>query len=154
MTPTITPYRDHDAATVEALLRAAFGQQAEADLVVALRRDGAMAAEWLAMAEDRIVGYLALSRMDAPDGWLCLAPLAVQPERQGQGIAMALLRHVVDTAQRPVVVLGEPALYEKAGFSTQHAQRLTSPYPLSHTLLLHPGDDTPAETLIYPAAFG
>ena len=154
MTPTITPYRDHDAATVEALLRAAFGQQAEADLVEALRRDGAMAAEWLALAEDRVVGHVALSHMRAPEGWLCLAPLAVQPERQGQGIGSAVLHHVVRHVDATVVVLGEPSLYARAGFSKQRAQDLASPYPLSHTLILRPGDDRPTETLLYPAAFG
>ena len=61
---------------------------------------------------------------------------------------------MVETATDPVVVLGDPSLYSRVGFSKDRAQGLTSPYPLSHTLLLRPGDDIPTDTLIYPAAFG
>ncbi|CAM4346978.1 GNAT family N-acetyltransferase [Palleronia rufa] len=152
---SIESYRDHDAAATEALLRAAFAGQAEADLVFALRRGGAMAAERVAVMGGRSVGYLALSRMRGPKGWLCLAPVAVQPEWQGRGTGLSLLRDAAQVAGgATVVVLGEPAFYTRAGFSSARAERLASPYPLSHTLILRPGTDRPRETLVYPEAFG
>ena len=152
---SIESYRDHAAAATEALLRAAFAGQAEADLVFSLRREGAMAAERVAVMGGRSVGYLALSRMRGPKGWLCLAPVAVQPEWQGRGTGLSLLRDAAQGAGgATVVVLGEPAFYTKAGFSSARAARLASPYPLSHTLSLRPGTDRPRETLVYPEAFG
>ncbi|MES2665809.1 MAG: N-acetyltransferase [Pseudomonadota bacterium] len=59
----------------------------------------------------------------------------------------------VVTEPPTLVVLGRPAFYTRAGFSQIRAARLTSPYPLEHTLIARPGADVPEETLIYPAAF-
>ena len=54
---------------------------------------------------------------------------------------------------RTLVVLGEPAFYERCTFSRSRAARLRSAYPLSHLMIARPGDDIPEETLIYPEAF-
>ena len=145
----------HDAAAVEALLRAAFDGQDEADLVVALRRAGAIFGEWVAVMGSEVVGHVALSRMVAPEGWLCLAPLAVQPERQGQGIGTALARRAASEAgAATAVVLGEPGFYARAGFDTARAAALRAPYPLEYLSILRPGDDVPQARLVYPEAFG
>jgi putative acetyltransferase len=37
----------------------------------------------------KIGGYFALSRMQGPEGWACLAPMAVRPEWQGGKLAEA-----------------------------------------------------------------
>ena len=42
-----------------------------------------------------------------------------------------------------IVVLGKLSLYERGGFSAQRAGNLTSPYPVSHTMLAGPKDDAP-----------
>jgi putative acetyltransferase len=52
-----------------------------------------------------------------------------------------------------IVVLGKPSFYGRCGFSLARAQKLQSPYPLSHTLILKRGVDVPEERLIYPLAF-
>ncbi len=52
-----------------------------------------------------------------------------------------------------LVVLGKPSFYARAGFSLERAARLTSPYPISHTLIARAGDDVPKRQLIYPPAF-
>lgn len=73
--------RDYDE--VDALLRAAFETDDEARLVRLLRQSGDM---WLEMKKPvggRIGGYYAISRMRSPEGWGCLAPVAVLPEFQG-----------------------------------------------------------------------
>ncbi|MDC0658156.1 N-acetyltransferase [Leisingera sp. SS27] len=72
---------------VEALLLAAFPTDAEARLVRQLRADGDMLAEFQKPWDGRIGGYYALSRMQAPAGWACLAPMAVRPEWQGGRLA-------------------------------------------------------------------
>ncbi|WP_122074045.1 GNAT family N-acetyltransferase [Pseudophaeobacter sp. EL27] len=172
---------------VEALLKAAFPTDAEARLVRRLRADGDMLGEFQKPWEGKIGGYFALSRMQGPKGWACLAPMAVRPEWQGGKLAednpnmevggprdelyrgswrfgSRMLRELADqyegAAGEPVshlpeaiVVLGEPSFYGRYGFSQARAQNLTSPYPLSHTLILKCGVDLPEEKLVYPAAF-
>jgi putative acetyltransferase len=72
---------------VDALLRAAFPTDAEARLVRMLRADGDMLYEFQKPWDGKIGGYFALSRMQAPAGWACLAPVAVRPEWQGGKLA-------------------------------------------------------------------
>jgi putative acetyltransferase len=72
---------------VEALLRAAFPTDAEARLVRQLRADGDMLFEARKSWDGKIGGYYALSRMQSPEGWACLAPMAVRPEWQGGRLA-------------------------------------------------------------------
>ncbi len=160
------------AAEVDALLKASFEGDEEVQLVHRLRQDGDMAQEMVLSVEGRIAGYAALSRMRQPEGWLCLAPVAVWPEFQrgaaapaGQGkkdwqIGRRLVSDLVAATKHPefggnpaIVVLGQPEFYEKCGFSRARAARLKSPYPVEYTLLAAPGSDVPAETLVYPAAF-
>jgi len=72
---------------VDALLKAAFPTDSEARLVRQLRADGDMLHEFQKPWMGKIGGYLALSRMQAPEGWACLAPMAVRPEWQGGRLA-------------------------------------------------------------------
>ncbi|KIC35538.1 GNAT family N-acetyltransferase [Leisingera sp. ANG-M7] len=75
---------------VEELLLAAFPTDAEARLVRQLRADGDMLYECRKPWEGKIGGYYALSRMQAPAGWACLAPMAVRPEWQDGKLADSL----------------------------------------------------------------
>ena len=161
---------------IDDLLVAAFETPAEAKLVRQLRKDGAMAVELVTPWEGKIGAYIALSRMQAPDGWLCLAPMAVRPEWQDGALAPSLgqerhfrfgsrlLRQLALAyesglfAKRfgkdvSIVVLGKPSFYQRAGFNLDRAQNLTSPYPLEYTLILRHGEDAPEVTLVYPLAF-
>ncbi len=147
-----------DVATVRAMLCAAFDTEDEADLVEALRASGDMEYEWVLDGPEGPVAYAALSRMRAPEGWLCLAPVAVWPAAQGQGHGLRLMQKIVHWASaapdaRRIVVLGSVPFYEKAGFSNARAARLETPYPVAHTLYLGPGNDCPSARLVYPAAF-
>ena len=78
--------RPGEAEEVDALLRAAFPGPEEAELVRALRRDGAMMWEFVQPWAGRIGAYAAISRMVEPAGWGCLAPVAVWPDWQ-RGLA-------------------------------------------------------------------
>ncbi len=141
---------------VEALLNAAFRGDDEARLVRALRKAGDMAGESVVAQDGEIVGYLALSSFQSPRGWLCLAPVAVRSDHQGRGMGRRMCGMVSEWARiagQRVVVLGEPGFYERAGFSRARAARLTSPYPIAHTMLAGPGEDVPKGELIYPRAF-
>ena len=72
---------------MDRLLKAAFPTDAEARLVRQLRADGNMLFESRKPWDGKIGGYYALSRMQAPEGWACLAPMAVRPEWQGGRLA-------------------------------------------------------------------
>ncbi|MGY3437772.1 MULTISPECIES: GNAT family N-acetyltransferase [unclassified Marinovum] len=142
---------------VDALLRAAFGGEDEVRLVAKLRKAGAIAGESVLPGPEGPVGYFALSSMVAPKGWLCLAPVAVDPAWQGKGYGRRMVRMLVGwagAAQQTVVVLGDPAFYTACGFSQPRAASLTSPYPVEQTSILRPGSDVPSDTLTYPPAFG
>lgn len=146
-----------DLPAIDVLLAQAFGGTAELALVHALRRAGQMRGEQVIPLDDGLIGYYALSAMVAPQGWLCLAPVAIAPDwqRRGHGRRMvAQLAAWADRTKTPVVVLGPPAFYAAAGFSGAAAARLTSPYPLDHTLLAGSGAQAPQAALRYPVAFG
>jgi len=105
-----------------ALLRQAFpGSTYEVQLVENLHQNGKPMHEWVCIHVNAVVAYIAFTR--AYNGKaLCglhLAPLAVKPEFQKQGIGSELLRfalrqEVVKTDT--IFVLGDPRLYRKFGF--------------------------------------
>ena len=148
--------RRGEEPAVAALLERAFGGQAEARLVDRLRRAGDIAGETVLPSGDGIVGYYAISMMRRPKHWLCLAPVAIDPDWQGMGHGRRMIGLVSEWARLSgcyVVVLGQPGFYARAGFSLARAAKLTSPYPVTNTLLAGPGADVPEQTLIYPKAF-
>lgn len=142
-----------DDSAIDDLLIAAFAGIEEARLVGLLRDEGAMLAELVA-EDDGLVGYAALSRMKAPEGWLALAPVAVLPTRQRTGIAAQIIRALLFDAPSPVVVLGKPSYYKRFGFSVSSACDLRSAYPLAYTSFYPADTPVPSGTeLIYPRAF-
>ncbi|MFD1159183.1 GNAT family N-acetyltransferase [Roseovarius aestuarii] len=148
--------RRGEEAAVDALLRLAFEGDDEVRLVHALRKNREIAGEMVLPSDGEIVGYYALSTFVEPKGWLCLAPVAIHPKLQRQHNRQRMLGLLTAWARITgtyVVVLGQPEFYSRCGFSNARAARLTSPYPITHTLLVGPGDDVPEETLIYPKAF-
>ncbi|MFK7754527.1 MAG: GNAT family N-acetyltransferase [Sedimentitalea sp.] len=141
---------------VSALLSAAFKGDDEVQLVKDLRRAGDMMGEQVMTVEDKVIAYAGLCRMVAPANWLCLAPVAVDPEWQGRRIGRRMVGLIAEWARISgtyVVVLGQPLFYNSAGFSTTRASQLTSPYPIDHTALAGPGGDMPKQTLVYAKAF-
>lgn len=77
--------------------------------------------EWVCVQRQAVIAYICFSRaFHGKDVCgLHLAPLAVQPQMQGQGIGSELLRFALrrePIATQPIFVLGEPAFYQKFGF--------------------------------------
>jgi putative acetyltransferase len=150
------PMRVGEEDAVEALLLAAFPGPEEAGLVRGLRARGEIVAEWVLPWQDGLVGYLALSRMVAPTGWLALAPVAVAPDWQRKGWGTRLVSGVMRLMAikgETTVVLGNPDFYGRCGFSHARAAQLTGPYPVKFLSLARPGHDIPAEALVYSPAF-
>lgn len=141
---------------VDALIAAAFDGTAEVALVHKLRKAKLIAGEQVMTMGDSIVGYYALSYLVKPKGWLSLAPVAIAPDVQRRGYGKRMIGMLTEWARltgTPVVVLGQQAFYEQAGFSNAAAENLTSPYPAEHMGLIG-ATGAPAQTLVYPPAFG
>jgi putative acetyltransferase len=130
--------RPGDAGAVRAVEVAAFGQPDEAELVDALRDSGDAVLSVVAEEHDRIIGHVLFSRLriHIDNGEvvpaLALAPMAVVPERQRQGIGSALLTAALHECrargERIVIVLGHVDFYPRFGFSHDRAARLDSEF--------------------------
>jgi putative acetyltransferase len=115
----------------------AFGQDAEARLVDALREGGYLRVSLVAEQAGRVIGHILLSDLPIITEAgavlaLALAPMAVLPECQNQGIGSALVRRGLEFCKeqghRIVVVLGHPQFYPRFGFSSKLASALASPF--------------------------
>lgn len=109
-------------AKVYALLRRAFPcGEYEANLVQALHSQNKVAHEWVAIHTNKVIAYLAFT--PAYHGHevcgLHLAPMAVAPDFQKQGVGSELLRFAL--RQEPIkgqtlFVLGKSGFYQRFGF--------------------------------------
>ncbi|MBY0528511.1 MAG: N-acetyltransferase [Gemmataceae bacterium] len=133
----IRPETDADHDAIREVNRRAFGQDAEARLVEALRLGGHVCTSLVALHAGRVVGHILFSDLpivtrtgNVPA--VALAPMAVLPAFQKQGIGSALVRQGLEACrgqgQQVVVVLGHPHFYPRFGFSSELATRLESPY--------------------------
>jgi putative acetyltransferase len=131
----IRPEEPGDWSAVHAVHAAAFGQAAEADLVDRLRADGELVVSLVACMDEPVghVAFSPLAMYGAPSVRACaLAPLAVLPAVQRQGIGSALvtegLRRLMEAGWDLALVLGEPAYYGRFGFDAEAARAFETPY--------------------------
>ena len=131
---TIRPERPDDVSGIRHVNERAFGQPAEADLVDTLRP--ACADALSLVAEDGpIVGHILFTPVvvegrDPPVVGMGLAPMAVLPERQRQGLGSQLVRRGLEMLRARgcpfVVVVGHPEYYPRFGFERASAHGLRS----------------------------
>jgi putative acetyltransferase len=107
-------------------------------LVDRLRTEGVVLASLVAEIPEKIVGHILFSRMSIETaggsvGVAALAPIAVLPEHQRQGIGGRLIRHGLNLLRRReeriVIVVGHPGYYPRFGFSSEKARSLEGPFP-------------------------
>ncbi len=154
--------RPADWSSIAAVHRAAFPTQLEADLVQSLRDTGQLTASLAAIRTGQVVGHVAFSSARVVGGPLTakiawLAPLAVRPECQRQGIGSALVEAGLVACKTVgldgVVVVGEPAYYGRFGFSLEAASALESRFAGPHLMALPFGPQALTGRLTEPAAF-
>ncbi len=113
---------DRDA--VRALHESAFGQTAEANLVEALHQERVAVVALVAVVEGEVVGHILFSPVEVEPSsekrLVGLAPMAVTPRLQKQGVGGLLLREGLERCGvlglDGVVVLGRPEYYPRFGF--------------------------------------
>ena len=131
---TIRPESPEDKSAVRRLNELAFGQPAEADLVETLRAACGDALSLVAVADD-VVGHILFTPVVVECATrrvvgMGLAPMAVLPDCQRQGIGSQLVRRGVDMLRERgcpfVVVVGHPESYPRFGFERASAHALVS----------------------------
>lgn len=158
----IRPERPADLPAIRAVVAAAFGRAAEADLVDRLRRDGDLLLSLVAEEDGAILGHIAFSRLlvRTPAGdvsAVTLAPLAVRPDRQRQGIGGRLTEAGHDrlrvAGEALIVVVGHPAYYPRFGYDRARAAGFGSAWQGEGMMALAFAPAPAAGDLVFAPAF-
>ncbi|NTV10576.1 MAG: N-acetyltransferase [Zoogloea sp.] len=132
----IRPETPADLAAVHAINASAFDNPSEARLVDALRAAARPLISLVAEDEGEVVGHILFTPVDL-DGRdelaiMGLAPVAVMPARQREGVGSALviagLSACRDVGAGAVAVLGHPEFYTRFGFATAANRELRCAY--------------------------
>lgn len=123
----IRPETEEDRAAIRQVIADAFAPKAFSDgsepgIPDALREAGALSLSLVAESEGVVVGHVALSPVILGDaaGWYGLGPIAVTPDRQGEGIGTALIAGAHDWLKQAgaagCVLIGDPGYYSRFGY--------------------------------------
>jgi putative acetyltransferase len=140
--------RPADITAIRDLIKRAFAQDQEANIVDALRSNGAVWLSLVATLKDRVVGHIMYSPLAV--GQITgagLGPMAVLPECQRQGIGAKLIdagnRQLKEDGCPFIVVVGHPEYYPRFGFKPARAQGIACewevPDDVFMVLVLDPG---------------
>jgi putative acetyltransferase len=131
----IRPEQADDVVAIRVVNERAFGQPEEANVVERIRVNCSDILSLVALGDGRVVGHILFSPATIEaDGELIegmgLAPMAVLPEYQRQGIGSALVRRGLEILGEQscpfVIVLGHPEYYPRFGFERASAYGLKS----------------------------
>ena len=140
-----------------------FSDGTEAQLVRRLREDGDLVLSLVACAADgaihgEILGHVGFSPVTVDGGkgnWFQLAPLAVAPGRQREGIGTALVREGIarmkDAGARGIGVLGDPRYYGGFGFAPCEGLGISGPHGDYFRWLALTGEPPRGEVRFAPA---
>ena len=153
---------DEDA--IRQLVAAAFRDHPHSDqrerlLIDALRSSGALTLSLVAEENGTPIGHIAFSPVKiggTSQNWCGLGPVAVTPARQRSGIGQALVRtglaRLKSTGAAGCVVLGDPAFYNRFGF-TARPQLTFAGAPAEYFLSLPFSATVPAGAVEYHSSF-
>ena len=138
--------RDSDAAAIEHLFMQTFAESeglAEGQMIRQLARDLIRSTPandlhcFVARDNAQIIGSMICSRITFEPPAIqafILAPVAVHPDHQGQGIGQRLLRFGLHALAKAGVELaltyGDPRFYSKVGFQPISTERIPAPLDL------------------------
>jgi putative acetyltransferase len=122
---TIRKEQLDDIDAVHVVNERAFGQSTEAVIVDSIRAACPEAVSLVALDGNQVVGHILFSPVFASGEkgsvqGMGLGPMAVVPERQGQGIGSMLVRTGIETMRERdcpfIIVIGYPEYYPRFGF--------------------------------------
>lgn len=156
---TVRAVHARDFLPISILLGTTFEGPSEGRLVQELRTQAALELELVAVDGETIVGHISFPRLEAPEGWVALAPVSVRWDLRERGIGSRLIQEGLDLLRQrhvpAIVVLGDPSFYRRFGFSLEAAENLKSVYPSSN-LMVYPlaeGVSGSRQEVLYPRAF-
>jgi putative acetyltransferase len=151
-----------DYVTIQVVVREAFRSNEPEETVVfldRLRAEGCVLAEWLVENETGVIAHIAFSRVWIAQGSgyrvsaAMLTPFAVKPEHQRQGYGKRLMAFSIDSLERDgetiFLVLGHPGYYPIAGFSSELACSIKSPWDDNPAFMAR-GNSIPSGILVLP----
>lgn len=126
-----------DLLAIRSVVTAAFGCANEALLVDALRTAGALPLSGVVELDGRLIGHIAYSPVHIE--WageispaLALAPMAVHPDYQRQGVGTVLLDWSLAECRRDghdlVIVVGHAGFYSRFGFVPARPHGILCPF--------------------------
>jgi putative acetyltransferase len=145
----------------------AFGRKNEAQIVEIIRASDRYIPELSLVAEVNgvVVGHILFSYIDLVNQEtlrvLGLAPMAVHPQFQRQGIGSALVQKGLEIAdargEAIVIVLGHPQFYSRFGFQPSVYYKIESPFEVPEDVFMVKSlkiyQDKYKGKVVYPPAF-
>ena len=94
----------------------------------------------VAEVDNQVIGYVSYSpiflKSDSSMSGYILAPLAVSPEHQKQGVGSNLIKSGIDMLTKDgagiLLVYGDPDYYGRFGFKEEIGRSFVPPYPLEY----------------------
>jgi putative acetyltransferase len=126
-------FQDIDA--IRTINEQAFGQPQEANIVDKLRANCDGLLSLVALLDEKIIGHILFSpvTIEGNHGFLKgmgLAPMAVLPEFQRQGVGSKLVQAGIEILRKSkcpfIIVLGHPEYYPRFGFEPASRYRIRS----------------------------
>ncbi|MDH4218068.1 MAG: N-acetyltransferase [Candidatus Aminicenantes bacterium] len=133
--------KNQDIEAIHEVNRLAFGQEDEGLLIQRIRSSSHFIPDLslVAVKDGHLVGHILFSRIEIEcqhgnKPVLSLAPMAVHPEFQNQGIGSKLVRDGLkrckNLGHEIVIVIGHPAYYPRFGFAPAREKGLDAPFPV------------------------
>ena len=149
----------NDYSQILRLLDRAFAPSGfESNLVRNLRENHKISFDFCIEEQGQVLAYIcyttAYSAERTKIGYH-LAPVAVLPEKQGQGLGHRIISESLKTIgdSLPVYVLGDPNYYLRFGFKRDRTQRCSFDPSGDHFMVISPGSPLPARDVGYEKEF-
>lgn len=135
----IRPETKGDIDAIRKLNKKAFKGNSESKLIDALRESDVFVPALSLVAEKggKVMGHILFTPIEIKDAntatpALALAPMAVLPEFQNQGIGTALVKHGLEECRKLghkiIIVVGHPEYYPRFGFVKAGEKGLALPF--------------------------
>jgi putative acetyltransferase len=154
---------ERDIEQVRKILRAAFPTDAESKLVDALRANGKAVISLVAVNDEQVLGHIMFSPVStvpsSEAAGIGLAPVAVRPHIQAQGIDSQLIHEGLRLCKERdydyCVVLGDPKYYQRFGFEKASQFGVQNEYGVDNEFMLIRFSDYDVAGLVkYAPEFG